>query len=104
MCGGRRAIVAAEGAIEIGQIGETGLGGDVGYLAITPRGSRNSAAALSQAPFQHVMRETLAGLFKKQMHVARRDAELTGDCQRAEIRIGAAAIDLPQDGGAARRA
>ena len=48
--------------------------------------------------------EAAAGLFKKEVHIARRDAKQCRDRGRIKALIAAAAFDLPQNRGAPRRA
>ena len=55
----------AEGAVEIGQVGETCFGGDVRDLAMAPSRVAQQRGGLFEAPFQHVMAEALAGFFEE---------------------------------------
>src|ERR1700722_16408985 len=94
----------AEGAVEIGQVGEARFGGNVGDLAIPPTPIAQQRRGLAQPPLQHVMSEAFAGFFEEQMYVAWRNAEQECDCDCAQARIAAAALDLIHNGGKARGA
>lgn len=83
----------AEGTVEIGQIREARLGGNVSDLAAAPIRFAQKRGGRIQAAAQYVMREALAGFFEQEVHIARRDAELFGDRQRTEIWIGTAMFD-----------
>jgi hypothetical protein len=100
----RRAVASTERAVEIGQVGEAHFSGDVGDPAMALQRITQQHHAPFQPPLQHVMAEALAGLFKQQMHVARRDAEQTGNRSRAQAWISAAALDLAENGGKTRGA
>ncbi len=53
----------------MGQIGETRFGGNIGNLAMTPLRVAQQRRGFVQPPFQHVMGEALAGLFKQKMQL-----------------------------------